>query len=159
MKFTKMHGCGNDYVYVDCTKEVIPNISETAIRVSDRHFGIGSDGLILIKASDVADFEMDMYNADGSRGKMCGNGIRCVAKYVYDHGLTDKTTITVNTLSGIKTLKLTVEDGKVSKVRVDMGEPELIPAQVPVKASVLGLAGRSKGSDRGGAIRDQGQVL
>lgn len=140
MKFTKMHGCGNDYVYVDCTKEVIPNISETAIRVSDRHFGIGSDGLILIKASDVADFEMDMYNADGSRGKMCGNGIRCVAKYVYDHGLTDKTTITVNTLSGIKTLKLTIEDGKVSKVRVDMGEPELIPAQVPVKASVLGLA-------------------
>ena len=140
MKFTKMHGCGNDYVYVDCTKEVIPNISETAIRVSDRHFGIGSDGMILIKASDVADFEMDMYNADGSRGKMCGNGIRCVAKYVYDHGLTDKTTITVNTLSGIKTLKLTVEDGKVSKVRVDMGEPELIPAQVPVKASVLGLA-------------------
>lgn len=140
MKFTKMHGCGNDYVYVDCTKEVIPNISETAIRVSDRHFGIGSDGLILIKASDVADFEMDMYNADGSRGKMCGNGIRCVAKYVYDHGLTDKTTITVNTLSGIKTLKLTVEDGKVSKVRVDMGEPELIPAQIPVKASVLGLA-------------------
>ena len=138
MKFTKMHGCGNDYVYVDCTKEVIPNISETAIR--DRHFGIGSDGLILIKASDVADFEMDMYNADGSRGKMCGNGIRCVAKYVYDHGLTDKTTITVNTLSGVKTLKLTVEDGKVSKVRVDMGEPELIPAQVPVKASVLGLA-------------------
>lgn len=140
MEFTKMHGCGNDYVYVDCTKEVIPNISETAIQVSDRHFGIGSDGLILIKASDVADFEMDMYNADGSRGKMCGNGIRCVAKYVYDHGLTDKTTITVNTLSGIKTLKLTVEDGKVSKVRVDMGEPELIPAQVPVKASVLGLA-------------------
>lgn len=141
MKFTKMHGCGNDYVYVDCTKEVIPNISETAIRVSDRHFGIGSDGLILIKASDVADFEngtciMQM----ASRGKMCGNGIRCVAKYVYDHGLTDKTTITVNTLSGIKTLKLTVEDGKVSKVRVDMGEPELIPAQVPVKASVLGLA-------------------
>ena len=140
MKFTKMHGCGNDYVYVDCTKEVIPNISETAIRVSDRHFGIGSDGLILIKASDVADFEMDMYNADRSRGTMCGNGIRCVAKYVYDHGLTDKTTITVNTLSGIKTLQLTMEDGKVSKVRVDMGEPELIPAQVPVKASVLGLA-------------------
>ncbi len=140
MKFTKMHGCGNDYVYVDCTKEVIPNISETAIRVSDRHFGIGSDGLILIKASDVADFEMDMYNADGSRGKMCGNGIRCVAKYVYDHGLTDKTTITVNTLSGIKVLELTVEEGKVSKVRVDMGEPELIPAQIPIKASVLGLA-------------------
>ena len=140
MKFTKMHGCGNDYVYVDCTKEVIPNISETAIRVSDRHFGIGSDGLILIKASDVADFEMDMYNADGSRGKMCGNGIRCVAKYVYDHGLTDKTTITVNTLSGIKTLQLTIEDGKVSKVRVDLGGRRIIKKQVPVKASVLGLA-------------------
>ena len=140
MKFTKMHGCGNDYVYVDCTKEVIPDIEATAIRVSDRHFGIGSDGLILIKSSEVADFEMDMYNADGSRGKMCGNGIRCVAKYVYDHGLTNKTTITVDTQAGIKTLQLTVCDGKVSKVRVDMGEPVLIPQEIPVKASVLGLA-------------------
>ena len=140
MKFTKMHGCGNDYVYVDCTKEVIPDIEETAIRVSDRHFGIGSDGLILIKSSEVADFEMDMYNADGSRGKMCGNGIRCVAKYVYDHGLTNKTEITVDTQAGIKTLQLTVCDGKVSKVRVDMGEPILIPQEIPVKASVLGLA-------------------
>ena len=140
MKFTKMHGIGNDYVYVNCFEETVKDPAAVAKFVSDRHFGIGSDGLILIKASDVADFEMDMYNADGSRGKMCGNGIRCVAKYVYDHGLTDKTTITVNTLSGVKTLKLTVEDGKVSKVRVDMGEPELIPAQVPVNASVLGLA-------------------
>ena len=140
MKFTKMHGCGNDYVYVDCTKEVIPDIEATAIRVSDRHFGIGSDGLILIKSSEVADFEMDMYNADGSRGKMCGNGIRCVAKYVYDHGLTNKTKITVDTQAGIKTLQLTVCDGKVSKVRVDMGEPVLIPQEIPVKASVLGLA-------------------
>ncbi len=140
MKFTKMHGCGNDYVYVDCTKEVIPDIEATAIRVSDRHFGIGSDGLILIKSSEVADFEMDMYNADGSRGKMCGNGIRCVAKYVYDHGLTNKTEITVDTQAGIKTLQLTVCDGKVSKVRVDMGEPILIPQEIPVKASVLGLA-------------------
>lgn len=140
MKFTKMHGCGNDYVYVDCTKEVIPDIAETAVRVSDRHFGIGSDGLILIKSSEVADFEMDMYNADGSRGKMCGNGIRCVAKYVYDHGLTNKTEITVDTQAGIKTLQLTVCDGKVSKVRVDMGEPVLIPQEIPVKASVLGLA-------------------
>lgn len=140
MKFTKMHGCGNDYVYVDCTKEVIPDIEATAIRVSDRHFGIGSDGLILIKSSEVADFEMDMYNADGSRGKMCGNGIRCVAKYVYDHGLTNKTEITVDTQAGIKTLQLTVCDGKVSKVRVDMGEPVLIPQEIPVKASVLGLA-------------------
>lgn len=140
MKFTKMHGCGNDYVYVDCTKEVIPDIEATAIRVSDRHFGIGSDGLILIKSSEVADFEMDMYNADGSRGKMCGNGIRCVAKYVYDHGLTNKTEITVDTQAGIKTLQLTVCDGKVSKVRVDMGEPILISQEIPVKASVLGLA-------------------
>ena len=140
MKFTKMHGCGNDYVYVDCTKEVIPDIEATAIRVSDRHFGIGSDGLILIKSSEVADFEMDMYNADGSRGKMCGNGIRCVAKYVYDHGLTNKTEITVDTQAGIKTLQLTVCDGKVSKVCVDMGEPVLIPQEIPVKASVLGLA-------------------
>ncbi len=140
MKFTKMHGCGNDYVYVDCTKEVIPDIAATAVRVSDRHFGIGSDGLILIKSSEVADFEMDMYNADGSRGKMCGNGIRCVAKYVYDHGLTNKTEITVDTPAGIKTLQLTVCDGKVSKVRVDMGEPVLIPQEIPVKASVLGLA-------------------
>ena len=140
MKFTKMHGCGNDYVYVDCTKEVIPDIAATAVRVSDRHFGIGSDGLILIKSSEVADFEMDMYNADGSRGKMCGNGIRCVAKYVYDHGLTNKTEITVDTQAGIKTLQLTVCDGKVSKVRVDMGEPVLIPQEIPVKASVLELA-------------------
>lgn len=140
MKFTKMHGCGNDYVYVDCTKEVIPDIEATAARVSDRHFGIGSDGLILIKSSEVADFEMDMYNADGSRGKMCGNGIRCVAKYVYDHGLTDKTEITVDTQAGIKTLQLTICDGKVSKVCVDMGEPVLVPQEIPVKASVLGLA-------------------
>ena len=140
MKFTKMHGCGNDYVYVDCTKEVIPDIAATVVRVSDRHFGIGSDGLILIKSSEVADFEMDMYNADGSRGKMCGNGIRCVAKYVYDHGLTNKTEITVDTQAGIKTLQLTVCDGKVSKVRVDMGEPVLIPQEIPVKASVLGWA-------------------
>lgn len=137
MKFTKMHGIGNDYVYVDCTKEVIPEITKTAIYVSDRHFGIGSDGLILIKSSEVADFEMDMYNADGSRGKMCGNGIRCVAKYVYDHGLTDKTTITIDTQSGIKTLELTVADGKVDKVRVDMGAPEVIPKKVPMDLSQL----------------------
>lgn len=137
MKFTKMHGIGNDYVYVDCTEEVIPEIAKTAMFVSDRHFGIGSDGLILIKSSEVADFEMDMYNADGSRGKMCGNGIRCVAKYVYDHGLTDKTTITIDTQSGIKTLELTVVDSKVEKVRVDMGEPELIPEKVPCDLSYI----------------------
>ena len=105
MKFTKMHGCGNDYVYVDCTETLIDKIEETARFVSDRHFGIGSDGLILIRDSKVADFMMDMYNADGSRGMMCGNGIRSVAKYVYDHKLTDKSTITVETLSGIKAWK------------------------------------------------------
>ncbi len=141
MKFTKMQGCGNDYVYVDCTREVIPNIEETAVFVSDRHFGIGSDGLILIQSSKVADFEMAMYNADGSRGEMCGNGIRCVAKYVYDYGLTDKTHITIETLAGIKTLDLTLENGKVSLVRVNMGAPELEAAKIPViydKPQVIG---------------------
>ncbi len=132
MRFTKMHGCGNDYVYVDCFKEIVDNPGETAKYVSDRHFGIGSDGLILIKPSDVADFRMAMYNADGSEGKMCGNGIRCVAKYVYDFGLTDQTKITVETLGGIKTLDLTVKDGKVCTVKVDMGEPILKTEDVPV---------------------------
>ena len=132
MKFTKMHGCGNDYVYVNCFTEKVDHPEETAILVSDRHFGIGSDGLILIKPSDVADFEMDMYNADGSRGAMCGNGIRCVAKYVYDNGLTDKTRITVSTGSGIKTLDLSVEDGKVKTVRVKMGSPVLEAEKIPV---------------------------
>ena len=132
MKFTKMHGCGNDYVYVDCTKEQVENPSPTAIYVSDRHFGIGSDGLILIKPSKRADFEMDMYNADGSRGMMCGNGIRCVAKYVYDHGLTDKKEISVDTPSGVKILMLTFENGKVQQVRVDMGMPELSVRKIPV---------------------------
>ena len=113
MKFTKMQGIGNDYVYVNCFKETVEDPKTTAIKVSDRHFGIGSDGLILIKPSEVADFQMDMYNADGSRGAMCG-GIRCVAKYVYDYGLTDKTFISVETASGIKYLDLTVENGKVA---------------------------------------------
>lgn len=132
MKFTKMHGCGNDYVYVDCTENLIDHIPETAIKVSDRHFGIGSDGLILIKSSEVADFCMDMYNNDGSRGKMCGNGIRCVAKYVYDRGLTDKKQLTIETLSGIKELDLTVENGKVTLVTVNMGSPITNPSLIPV---------------------------
>ena len=117
MKFTKMHGLGNDYVYVNGFQEKIENPSEVAKYVSDRHFGIGSDGLILINPSEVADFEMEMYNADGSRGEMCGNGIRCVAKYVYDYGLTDQTQISVETLGGIKYLDLTVQDGKVALVK------------------------------------------
>lgn len=132
MKFTKMQGIGNDYVYVNCFQETVEHPGEVAKLVSDRHFGIGSDGLILIKPSDVADFEMDMYNSDGSRGAMCGNGIRCVAKYVYDYGLTDKTSITVNTASGIKYLDLTIEDGKAVQIRVNMGAPILEPFKIPV---------------------------
>ena len=134
MKFTKMQGLGNDYVYVNCFSEKVPDPSELAVRISDRHFGVGSDGLILICPSDKADFEMVMYNADGSRGEMCGNGIRCVAKYVYDYGLTDKTSISVETLGGIKYLDLTVEDGKVKLVKVDMGRPILTPSEIPVEA-------------------------
>ena len=135
LQFTKMQGLGNDYVYVDCTKKKLENASEVAVKVSDRHFGIGSDGLILINASNVANFEMEMYNADGSRGEMCGNGIRCVAKYVYDYGLTDQTHISVETLGGIKYLDLTVEEGRVRQVRVDMGRPMLCPTEIPVIAN------------------------
>ena len=123
MKFTKMQGIGNDYVYVNCFEETVEDPCETAKMVSDRHFGIGSDGLILIKPSDVADCQMDMYNLDGSRGAMCGNGIRCVGKYAYDHGIVDKTEIDVETPSGIKHLSMKVKDGKVELVTVDMGRP------------------------------------
>lgn len=134
MKFTKMQGLGNDYVYVNGFKEKIEDPSKLAVKVSDRHFGIGSDGLILINPSKAADFEMEMYNADGSRGEMCGNGIRCVAKYVYDYGLTDKAQISIETLGGIKYLELTVEEGKVVQVQVDMGKPQLSPGKIPVIA-------------------------
>lgn len=126
-----MHGLGNDYVYVDCTKLNLENAPAVSRFVSDRHFGIGSDGLILIKASEVADFEMDMYNADGSRSQMCGNGIRCVAKYVHDKGLTDKTSISVNTGAGIKYLDLELTNGMVSKVKVDMGGPIIEASKIP----------------------------
>lgn len=132
MKFTKMHGLGNDYVYVNCFKEKIGNPPEAARILSDRHFGVGSDGLIMICPSEKADFEMEMYNADGSRGEMCGNGIRCVAKYVYDYGLTDKTNISVETLGGVKYLDLTVKDGKAVLIKVDMGRPELKPERIPI---------------------------
>jgi len=137
MKFTKMHGCGNDYIYVNCFKEDVPDPVSLSIRLSDRRFGIGSDGLILIKPSEVADFMMDMYNLDGSRGKMCGNGIRCVGKYVYDNGLTDKLNISVETLSGIKYLEMKAENGKVESVRVDMGSPVIKPADIPVDTGVF----------------------
>ena len=146
MKFTKMHGIGNDYIYINCIENTIDDPSALAKRLSDRHFGIGSDGLILIRPSDKADFMMDMYNADGSRGKMCGNGIRCVGKYVYDHGLTDKKIITIETLSGVKTLTLSVKPvdevegfkevsnngNVVSHVTVNMGSPIFEPKEVPV---------------------------
>lgn len=135
MKFTKMQGLGNDYVYVNCFEETIDDGPAVARRVSDRHFGIGSDGLILICPSEQADFQMVMYNADGSRAQMCGNGIRSVGKYVYDRGLTNQTTITVETLAGIKTLQFSVENGKVASVTVDMGEPVLTPAQIPVRGN------------------------
>ncbi len=136
MKFTKMHGCGNDYVYVDGARERIPSErkSEVVKFLSDRHFGIGGDGVIFINPSDVADFEMEMYNMDGSRSEMCGNGIRCVGKYVYDHGLTEKTSLTIVSCGKIKYLDLTVEDGKVTKVRVNMGSPILEAAEIPVVA-------------------------
>ncbi len=135
MKFTKMHGCGNDYVYVNCFEETVENPSETAKLVSDRHFGIGSDGLILICPSDKADFRMAMYNLDGSEGKMCGNGVRCIAKYVYDHHLTDKTQISLETLGGIKYLDLNIKNEKVETVTVDMGAPILTPSEIPVSIS------------------------
>ena len=134
MKFTKMHGIGNDYVYVNCFEETVSNPSAVAKFVSDRHFGIGSDGLILIKPSDVADCEMDMYNLDGSQGAMCGNGIRCVAKYVYDHGIVDKTSLSIATRSGIKYVDLTIRDGKASMVKVNMGSPILTAKEIPVVA-------------------------
>ena len=134
MKFTKMNGCGNDYVYINGFVEKVENPKELAKKVSDRHFGIGSDGLILIVPSDKADFCMRMFNADGSEGEMCGNGIRCVAKYVYDHKMTDKTEISVETKAGIKYLDLMVEDEKVTKVKVDMGEPILDPKKIPVRS-------------------------
>lgn len=132
MKFTKMHGLGNDYVYVNCFKETVENPSEVAKYVSDRHTGIGSDGLIMICPSSRADFEMQMYNADGSRGEMCGNGIRCVGKYVYDYGLTDRTSISVETLGGIKYLDLNVVEGKVASVKVNMGHPGLKACEIPI---------------------------
>ncbi len=132
MKFTKMQGCGNDYVYVDCTSKTLDNPAAVAIKVSDRHFGIGSDGLILIKSSDKADFFMEMYNQDGSRSAMCGNGIRCVGKFVYDKQLTDKTSIAIDTLAGIKYLDLNVENGKVASVKVNMGSPILEADKIPV---------------------------
>ena len=147
IKFTKMHGLGNDYVYMDAIHQNIENESNLAQFVSNRNFGIGSDGLILICESKVADFRMKMFNQDGSQAEMCGNGIRCVGKFVYDKGLTNKTTITIETLAGIKTLNLNVKEGKVQTVRVDMGEPILKAENIPViseKSPVKNLKIRSE---------------
>lgn len=133
MKFTKMHGCGNDYVYVNCFTETVDDPNGFAARVSERRFGIGSDGLILIKPSEKADFIMEMYNSDGTQGKMCGNAIRCVGKYVYDHKMTDKTMLKVETLGGIKTLYLNIgADGLCESARVDMGEASTKAADIPM---------------------------
>lgn len=132
IKFTKMHGLGNDYVYIDAINQKIENEPSLAKFISDRHFGIGSDGLILICKSDVADFKMRMFNSDGSEAEMCGNGIRCVGKFVYDKGFTKKTEVKIETLAGIKTLVLNIKDGKVETVKVDMGEPIFNPEKIPV---------------------------
>ena len=133
LEFTKMHGIGNDYIFIDATRSVPNGIPALAKKLSDRHFGIGSDGLVLICPSQKADFMMDMYNADGSRGLMCGNAIRCVAKYVYERGLTDKKTLVIETLSGLKTLELSVQNGCVSQVTVHMGTPVLETSRIPVR--------------------------
>lgn len=128
-----MQGAGNDYVYVNCFEEKVDNVHETARKISDRHFGVGSDGLVLICPSDKADLKMEMYNADGTQAEMCGNAIRCVAKYVHDRGLTDKTSVSIETLAGIKYLELnTDEQGMVKTVRVNMGKPELCAKNIPI---------------------------
>lgn len=132
MKFSKMHGCGNDYVYVNCLDGELPNPEAISEYVSHRRFGIGSDGLICILPSDKADFRMRMFNADASEGKMCGNGVRCIAKYVYDNGLTEKTTITLETLGGIKTIEMALADGKVVSAVADMGEPVFRTKEIPM---------------------------
>lgn len=149
MKFTKMQGVGNDYVYVNCFEETVEEPAETAIKVSRRHFGIGSDGLILIGPSEKADCRMRMFNADGSEGEMCGNAIRCVGKYVYEHGIIQKESLAVETLGGVKVLELTVKDGKVPCVTVDMGEPQLtseLPESIMVERQAYEFVGISVGN-------------
>lgn len=156
MKFTKMHGCGNDYIYVDGAKEQIdPELKPDLVRrLSDRHFGIGGDGVIFINPSEEADFEMEMYNMDGSRAEMCGNGIRCVAKFVYDKHLTDKTALSISSCGRIKYLDLDVKDGRVSTVKVNMGAPILKAADIPV----ISLKGDEQESVIGEEIEVDGQI-
>lgn len=134
MEFTKMHGLGNDYIYFNCTKQPVQNPEKLSVLLSDRHKGVGGDGIVLILNSEVADFKMRMFNADGSEGKMCGNATRCIGKYVYERGLTAKTDLTLETLSGIKRLHLCVQNGKVQSVTVDMGQAVLTPRDIPVRS-------------------------
>ena len=131
MRFTKMQGIGNDYIYINCFEEQVKDPAALSVRLSDRHFGIGGDGVILIKPSENGDAEMDLYNADGSRAKMCGNGIRCVGKYVYERGIAKKDVLKIDTQSGVKTLYLDVENGYVRSIRVNMGQPGLTPEAIP----------------------------
>lgn len=133
LSFTKMHGCGNDYIYFNCFAQQVENPEDLSIRLSDRHFGVGGDGVVLICPSETADVRMRMFNADGSEGKMCGNATRCIGKYAYERGLVKNSVMTLETLSGIKTLKLTVENNEVTAVQVDMGKPILVPEEIPVK--------------------------
>ena len=135
LQFTKMHGCGNDYIYFNCMDKELDNPEQLSIMLSDRHFSIGGDGIIMICHSDVADARMRMFNADGSEGKMCGNATRCIGKYLYDNGIVKKDKISLETLSGIKYLDLTVENGKVKLVSVDMGKAILVPNEIPVALS------------------------
>lgn len=135
IKFSKMHGAGNDYIYIDATRDVPENLNELARKMSDVHFGIGSDGLVAIMRSEIADFRMRMFNSDGSEAEMCGNATRCIAKYVYERGLTDKKEITLETLGGIKVLHISENDGIVESVTVDMGIPQLRPELIPVKSA------------------------
>lgn len=142
MKFTKMHGIGNDYIYFNCLNNDISDPNGLSIALSDRHFGVGGDGIVMIMRSKVADFRMRMFNADGSEGKMCGNATRCIGKYVYEKGLTDKTEITLETLGGIKQLELNVNDGKVVSVKVNMGKAVLEPEKIPVLLDGDKIVGR-----------------
>lgn len=154
IEFTKMHGCGNDYVYINgFTQKIADDKKSDLVRkISDRHFGIGSDGAIFINPSDKADFEMEMYNADGTRSEMCGNGIRCVAKYVYDHKMTDRTEITIESFGRIKRIWIKAIDGVAGSVKVDMGTPELRSFKIPVAVSSSGMWGGSTGTDENRVI-------
>ena len=143
LKFTKMHGCGNDYIYFNCFETPVEHPEELSVRISDRHFGVGGDGIVLICPSDKADAKMRMFNIDGSEGKMCGNAIRCVGKYLYDNGIKRRNPLTIDTLSGVKTLRLNIgADGKVDSVQVDMGKAILKPEEIPVKLDGETIASR-----------------